>query len=40
MGRKFDDYIKSKPEIILNGLRKSGITDKLNENLNLDPFDV
>ena len=35
---KFYDYIKSKPEIVCNGWRKSGITKKLKEDITLDPF--
>ena len=35
---KFYDYIRSKPENIQNGWRKSGIIEKLNEDITLDPF--
>ena len=35
---KFYDYIRSKPEIVINGWRKSGIVEKLKENVELDPF--
>ena len=35
---KFYDYIKPKPEIVCNGWQKSGITEKLKEDITLDPF--
>ena len=35
---KFYDYIKSNPEIVCNGWRKSGITEKLEDDITLDPF--
>ena len=35
---KFYDYLKSKPDIVINGWRKSGIIEKLDEDIDLDPF--
>ena len=37
---KFYDYIRSKPAIVINGWRKSGIVEKLKENVELDPFSM
>ena len=35
---KFYDYIRSKPELVKNGWKKSGIVERLHEKINLDPF--
>ena len=35
---KFYDYIRSKPDIVKNGWVKSGITEHLNKEMELDPF--
>ena len=35
---KFNDYIKSKPEIVCNGWWKSAITERLEQDIILDPF--
>ena len=35
---KFYDYIKSNLEIVCNGWWKSGITEKLEDDITLDPF--
>ena len=35
---KFYDYIRSKPELIKNGWRKSGIIDNLAKYIKFDPF--
>ena len=33
---KYYDYAKSKPEIIINGWKESGITENLEKKINLD----
>ena len=35
---KYYDYARSKPEIIIIGWKKSGITEHLEKKIDLDPF--
>lgn len=35
---KYYDYARNHPEIIINGWKKSGITENLEKKINLDPF--